>query len=216
MKMLEIVVPTYNRPLEIARFLESAQKVEVPVGWVVNTRVRYGGKPEALTGIVNGLVQESSADVVMVLADHLVMHSDCLINCMDYFNNDLDLMVGLRIENCPITPGVSEYCFFAVGKEFISRFPDRQIFCPDYWHFYADNELGRYANEIGKFIWAEDAKVTTYHPNVGNAEKDETYWASRKNIAQDKQINSIRKTKGLLWGRDLTLTTKGNNHGQEG
>jgi len=209
MRTLEIVVPTYNREDEIARFLKYAQKVESPEDWIVNINVRYGGKPEALTGIVNGLVGESSADVVMVLADHLVMHSDCLLNCMGYFDDNSDLMVGLHIENLPITPGISEYCFFALDREFISRFPDRQIFCPDYYHFYADNELGKFANSIGKFYWAEDAKVTTYHPNVGNASKDTTYWSSRKNVAQDKQANSIRKTKRFLWGRDFRLLGNG-------
>ncbi len=208
MKFLEIVVPTYNRPKEIERFLESSQKLIPVEGWEFGVRVRYGNKPEALTSIVNGLVAESRADAVMVLADHLVMHSDCLVECLPYLDDNEDIMVGLNIENLPITPGISEYCFFVLGKEFISRFPNRQIFCPDYYHFYADNELGQYAYGENKFIWAENARVTTYHPNVGNAQKDETYWASRKNVGHDKQINSTRKAQGYLWGRDFKLIGK--------
>ena len=149
MKFLEIVVPTYNRPKEIERFLESSQKLIPVEGWEFGVRVRYGTKPEALTSIVNGLVAESRADAVMVLADHLVMHSDCLVECLPYLDENEDIMVGLNIENLPITPGISEYCFFVLGKEFISRFPEKQIFCPDYYHFYADNELGQYAHGAG-------------------------------------------------------------------
>jgi hypothetical protein len=137
----------------------------------------------------------------MVMADHLVMHSDCLLHVCEYFDvYGLDQMAGLNIENLPQVPDITEYCFFAMGREFLARFPNRMIFCPDYYHFYADNELGIFANKIGHFKWLEDAKVTTYHPNVRNAQRDKTYWESRKNIERDKETHKIRCANGFHWG----------------
>lgn len=202
--LIEVVAPTLNRPKEAQRLEVALEGVEVPEGCDLHVTIQRESEPRALTGIVNELVARSDAEIVVVLADHIVPDKHFLVHVVDAFHDffpDLDGMVGLKIANMDPLPGVREYCFFAVGREFIKRFPGKQIFCPDYYHFYADTELGRFASEADVFRFAEKAEVDTFQVNNGRADIDSTWRASRSRKAEDDATNARRREAGLLWGR---------------
>jgi len=206
--IIEAVCPSLNRPDELARL-----EASLPDG--VLWRPGIETQPRALTTCVNELVRTSAADVVVVLADHIEVLPGCFDAIADDFTYafpSLDGMVGLNITNMEPKEGIREYCFFAVGRKFLKRFPVGEdtgvygtIFCPDYYHFSGDTELGEYAHGEGVFCFNEDAEIKTWHPNVGNAKRDDTNRASRVNINQDAEMRCKRKAAGYLWGNTFDL-----------
>lgn len=202
--VIEVLAPTLNRPKEARRLEAALEGVNVPAGYVLRVTIQRETEPRALTAIVNEMVARSDAEIVVVLADHIVPDKDFLVHVAIAFEDrfpDLDGLVGLKIANMDPLPGVREYCFFAAGRKFIERFPDAQLFCPDYYHFYADTELGRGANEAGAFYFAEEARINTFQVNNGRADIDATWRASRSRKKEDDAQNARRRENGLLWGR---------------
>ena len=198
---VEVVVPSLNRPKELERLRES-----IPKGVLFSPSVEK--EPRALTTAVNQLVNNSTGDIVVVLADHVVLENGCVENMVESFQMlfpSLDGMIGLNISNMPSLQGVREYCFFALGKEFLNRFPLGRIFCPDYYHFYGDTELGEYAVKENVFFFDEYAKVFTHHPNAGNAKRDATNKTSRILTHVDDSMRKKRQELGWLWGKSFDL-----------
>lgn len=203
-RIIEVVCPTLNRPKEATRLEEALAQCVVPEGVAFGINVYRETTPRALPVAVNERLSPSVADIEIVLADHIVPDSRFLEAITAAFADkfpDLDGMVGLNLANMPPLPGVREYCFFALGRKFIERFPYAQVLCPQYHHFYADTELGEFATDAGLFHWAEDARVETFHVNNGKAQKDGTWAASRSRKAQDDAMWTARQARGLLWGK---------------
>jgi len=93
----------------------------------------------------------------------------------------------------------------AIGKCFIERFPQRQVCCPDYIHFYQDEEVLEYARSINKFALS-DAQLIHYHPSFYSAEMDETHKIPRDDIkAKDTNVYHKRKRLGYTWGKSWRL-----------
>jgi hypothetical protein len=201
--VIEVFAPTLNRP-EAARRLEVAlEGVDVPQGYTMRVNVQRETEPRALTAIVNEAAARSDAEILVVLADHIVPEKDFLLPVAAAFEAkfpDYDGMVGLNIANMEPLPGVREYCFFAVGKAFRGHFPECRIFCPDYYHFSADTELGEYAVSVSRFHYAEDARINTFHVNNGLAPRDETWKASRSRRREDAAVREARQQKRYTWG----------------
>lgn len=199
--IIEVVVPSLNRPTELERLRDS-----IPDG-VLFTASRET-EPRALTTCVNELIAKSTGDVVLVLADHVELMDGCIDAVISDFETaypELDGMVGLNITNMEPRPGIREYCFFAIGRKLIEHFPDNRIFCPDYYHFSGDTELGEYANGAGVFLFDEDACIFLHHPNAANAPRDATHAASRIKVNQDHDMRMKRRKAGLLWGDTFEL-----------
>lgn len=206
MKMI-VAAPSLNRPKHVERFKElfnmhGSKNAELFLD--------IQEEPNPLTKIINELVAistiEFEADIVMLLADYVEIGPNTISSTLEIFEQyGTDIAVGLKILNMEPLENVREFCFMALGADFINRFEQvqYQVFCPDYYHFYGDTELGLYAKSINKFILNEEG-VTINHPNAGNAQKDSTYFYSREMKHEDKEINSIRRNKNLLWGKDFT------------
>lgn len=164
-------------------------------------------EPRALTTCINELLAAVSADVVFLLGDHIVFHERTVEEVLNRFaSNPVIGAVGMRIENLP-PASASPYAFMALSRRFLNRFKMRngrwEVFCPDYYHFCADTELGEYAESIGAFHFAASATITTHSPAAGNAATDETYRAGRTNKAADMDIRRKRQAAGLLWGKSF-------------
>lgn len=193
--LIEYLCPTLNRPVELERLQESADAA---------IRVSQEAGPRALPTIYQELLQGSTADIAVIVADHLVIESGCadaIVAEMGQRFPDGDGVIGLTITNLDPLPGVREYSFMALSRKFRERFPSGQCYCPDYWHFYADTELGMYANEVARFYLSPAARVTTHHPNAKNAKRDDTYAASRMFKRDDDGVWSTRRARDLLWGK---------------
>jgi hypothetical protein len=93
----------------------------------------------------------------------------------------------------------------AIGRKFWQHFPDDLCMCPYYHHFWVDTELGRYANKLGKFQWAEKATVCHPLPGFGldETDTDETHEAGRVAEREDHALWRDRSTAGVLWGQNF-------------
>lgn len=202
--LIEVVAPSLNRPKEAARLEQALAACAIPEGYELKINVQRETQPRALPVIVNELVAQSEASIVVVLADHIVPKPGLIEAVIRAFEGRPDIgMVGLNIVNMPPAPGVREYCFFALCRPFINHFPERQVLCPDYHHFYGDTELGNFANGAEAFHFATDAEIETHHVNNGLADQDDTWRASRSRKKQDAETYELRQRKGLVWGKSF-------------
>lgn len=205
MPIFQIVCPSLHRTDELVRFVDT-----VPDKYFKKAILKVERKPRALTRIINEIVAESTGDIVFLAADHLVCRPGCFEEVERLFVEhfpDTNGVVGLNVENLQDNPGCNEYAFCAVGRKFIERFKDKKIFCPDYYHFHADTEFGLFAYAMHCFIYAENAKLYSYHPRDGSAAKDGTYCASRQHQKEDDATLKKRRARGLLWGATFERVT---------
>ena len=127
-----------------------------------------------------------------------------LVNCMKINYPDFDGVVGAK----QICPGRDDYKFkwfgqVLIGKKFIERYKDAQyeVCCPDYVHFYQDEEMWIFANSLGKFINCESAVLKHFHPAFVPEEMDETHGRIRDDIKRRDEITyKARREKNLIWG----------------
>ena len=93
--------------------------------------------------------------------------------------------------------------FPLIGNKFISRFPDRQVLCPDYMTYSGDVELPDFANSIKKCLMIPEARVIHYERRT--IKKEATAIITRSTGIPDMQQYFIRQQKGYLWGKDFNL-----------
>lgn len=116
---------------------------------------------------------------------------------------DTDGVLGLN--QCNITDiNKVEAAFGIIGAKYADRFPNRQVYCPDFLRFHGDWEMWQYARYINRFYFASEARINHHHPCTG-VPKDETHIAVRQYLQQDRSTFHKRQSLGLLWGRDWTL-----------
>ena len=119
---------------------------------------------------------------------------------------DTDGVLGINQSNLPQNQALKS-AFGIKGAKFAERFPNRQVFCLDYHRFYADMELGIYANKIRKFTYCKECRITHYHPSFYPNLYDYTHTSVRKWLPTDRAMFSKRQRKGLLWGDSFQLLT---------
>ena len=177
---------------------------------------------EFVIGAWNRIVQryffQCSFDGFIGLCDDVELYPESLEHAVkahqEYFP-DTDGIIGFRQE----CPGHPEYSFkwfgqTLMGRKFIERYAtaNYQICCPDYKHFYQDEEMYEYSSSLGKFKECESAILNHYHPGFIKTEMDETHTIIRKGpespIKHDQTIRAMRKNSGYLWGRDFNLIGK--------
>jgi len=86
-----------------------------------------------------------------------------------------------------------------VGKKFLDRYPNRQLFNPAYFHF-SCQEIHWLAMKLGKFVQDKRAKVFHYHPGFDKSEMDVTHREARIFRQQDLSLIRERERRGLIWG----------------
>lgn len=149
------------------------------------------------------------------LCDDVELTENALENAVLAHKNwfpDGDGVVGFK-QDCP---GYPEYTFkwygqTLMGREFIERYKqvDYQICCPDYKHFFQDEEMFMYANSMNKFHPEESALLHHYHPSFIREEQDQTHeivrFGNDSPKVHDMKVLAERLKKGYLWGRDFNL-----------
>ena len=86
-----------------------------------------------------------------------------------------------------------------VGPVFMARYPNRELFCPYYWHF-AAQEVGELATKLGLFEKLQSPLVKHISPASGRAEEDQTHMEARVRKAEDMETMRMRKDSGDIWG----------------
>jgi len=86
-----------------------------------------------------------------------------------------------------------------VGQKFLRRYPNRQLFCPQYFHF-SCQEIERLGDRLNKIVLEKDASLIHYHPVWNRSEMDKTHEEARVYRDKDLGLSSKRRAKGLIWG----------------
>ena len=148
---------------------------------------------------LNKILANVKEGCILYAADDIIFYHDCIrvaLRTMKRHFPDTDGVIGLNQLQDGISKG-RKYAFGLVGKKFIKRFMDRELFCPEYIHFNGDREMGLYAMEVNKFYYCVDAKVN--HIRL----PDETTRLGKIVYNSDKIIFRKRQQNQLLWGRNF-------------
>lgn len=219
----DIVIPTYQRFNKLVRCIKSIPddsnitvyiyfdnrdmetyakvKAEFPNRFLSFTVMER--KSQAF-GIWNFHAQSCSADIMVYLCDDTELLPETLSNVEKHFE-----------EKFPDTDGVvtfyqtnikgSDSAMGCIGRKFIERYPNGEVFNPNYVSFYADTDVGDYAKKLSKFHFGTDCGIIHYHP-VSGEPMDSTHHVIRgKDKTIDMKINKIRKAKGILYPIDLEI-----------
>lgn len=156
---------------------------------------------------------KSDYDGVAWIVDDVELYPDYLekcVNAMQQHYPDLDGVIGTSQE-CPNHPEYTYKVFGQVllGKKFIERYKevDYKVCCPDYNHFYQDEEMWSFANKLEKFHFCKDAVLKHYHPGFIKTMLDKTHGIVRQPSIKnhDNATKKLRIQKGYLWGQNFGL-----------
>lgn len=229
---LRVCIPTYRRTDKLLKCLESLQRSIETLYPTVETGVHvyFSDQQEleavaqrlSMSGVTlhllqkefkasvfwNDILREMEEDVLCYLTDDIELDDWCLVEGWNHMVNlDFDGVVGFKIENA--TDGQPcRAAFGMVGKEFARRFPDSQVFCPEYWCFYLDKELEEFASSVSRFYFAENAKLRHAHPSFTLEEPDQCHVHHRRNAGKDVATRKARMQNNLLWGESFDLVEK--------
>ena len=147
---------------------------------------------------INRVLKEFGSEYYIFASDDLIFPPDCIEMAMKAMEKHFpggDGIVGIGRK------GRSAFGLF--GDKFVERFPNREVFCPDFTHYGSDSELFRTVKELGKIVYLpEECRVKHFR------NKDETWRLARRIRAKDREVFDERKRKGYKWGIDFNLVTR--------
>ena len=155
----------------------------------------------------NSCLKKTEADALCYLNDDVLLLEDTIETIIKEFKKtfyNYDGVMGLRQVNIPEKQAV-EGAFGIIGKKYTERFPEGQVWCPDYNRFYADFELWQFARQINKFYFCTTARIEHLHPCTNHMYRDKTHDDVRQYLEADKQTFHRRQAQGLLWGNKFNL-----------
>lgn len=224
---IDLVIPTKNRKQKLINCISSLEKIikdniHVYIYFSEESELeyfKYLEKNFTLCLVKNYRVPEfwnthlkyMTSDVMLCCNDDILFKEDSLIKLEECFNikfPDFDGVIGLNQSNI-LKEQALDSAFCAIGKKYTERFPNKAIWCPEYYRFYADKELGEYAKSINKFYYAEEVEIIHLHPAFDKSQLDETHDLVRKYLNFDRDIYNERKSKGYLWGSNFNLVNRG-------
>jgi len=137
----------------------------------------------------------SASDDLVFKPDTLIKAGQAMIRRFGHQGSDG--VVGINQIN------LNHFCpaaFVLVGREFVNRFPDYQLYFPLYTHFCVDSELWHYAKSEGRFILEKRARV--FHTRI----HDGCHKLAQESLQLDRVIWWKKKgTPALYWPNDPDL-----------
>jgi len=221
---LDIVIPSHNRDIKLVNCLFSILKarrmydvdvyvyfntIEEVGKWAANYPRRWINyrviNDYRVPNFWNSHLKDMIADAMLYCTDDVVFEidtiSEVLNNYEKYFPN-FDGVVGINQINIS-SKDKKEGAFGIIGKKYIDNFPNKQVWCPDYYRFYADYELELYAKSINKFVYCEDIKINHLHGSIYGS--DDTHIKVREWLSKDRETFFKRQKDDLLWGKSFKL-----------
>lgn len=215
MEHITIVIPSRNREAKLARTLASIppdDRISILVGLdgkqgpqgdlftsLGGDMFRYFPKHRGSVAVRNELLR-SVEDGALCATDDVVFEDGSIQGAFDLFNEtfpDDDGVVGFHQE------GVSNYNstgVVLVGKTFLARYPDRQLYYHEYFHF-ACQEIHWLACRLDKFVMdREKVRLFHYHPAFHKSEMDEAHKEARVHKKRDHALIARREREGSIWG----------------
>jgi len=147
----------------------------------------------------NWVLKRFVSDYYICASDDFVFPPDCIESAVRLIQErfpDGDGAVSLWKRNNAV---IGLY-----GRKFVERFPERQMFCPEYIHYCADAECAQVVKKLKKV-----ANLPRGESNVKHlGERDETHSLAQKSRAKDSERYEKREEKGYKWGIDFNLVIK--------
>jgi len=149
---------------------------------------------------MNMVFHDTDSDYYFYGSDDLEFLPDTIMKamaCHELHFPDGDGVVGMNQQNlrqfCPAAFGI-------FGRKWKKRFPEDQVFFPNYRHFCGDSELWHYAKAVKKFQFCGGAKV--FHHRT----QDECHRLAQSTLGRDREI--WWQKKGMpqkYWGHSFKL-----------
>jgi glycosyltransferase involved in cell wall biosynthesis len=216
MERIDILIPTRNRLGKLERCLST-----IPgraFGAKIYTHILCDGDEKTYNHFKNdpyyickyfpghngsvklrNLEAKDCEDAILYAVDDMEFFPGALEQAVDEFKEkfpDDDGVLGFtQIGQNTFNPaGVA-----LMGKQFVNRYPDKQIFYPEYFLF-ACQEIHWLAEKLKRFYLSPNAKIMHYHPSFHKTEMDQTHKDGRIHTKKDHALITERKSKGLIWG----------------
>lgn len=224
---LDIVIPTLERKDKLIKCIDSIRKskkffrVFIHIyftkedeldyftdlykkeNWIFCKHTTY----EKCTTFWNNHLFYMDADAMAYFNDDVTLFENTIEELFKTYQQkfpNFDGVMGINQENIPKERALQS-AFGVIGKNYANRFPNKEVFCPNYYRFYGDYELLKYAESIKRFYYADNVKINHLHPDYARC-KDNTHREVRKYKEKDCLIFGMRQAKKLLWGKDWNLT----------
>lgn len=143
--------------------------------------------------MVKELTDRSKYDLVMFLADDVIVHDGFMDNCLSRMNSFDDQwgLVGLNDQVFTYKPATH----WLAHKKLLP-FLDGYFFNPCYLHNFCDEELTQRCVDMNRYKWANDALLTHFNPvcNINiDFDKDYNRIYNPSNFYKDKRLYNERK-----------------------
>ena len=138
---------------------------------------------------------------ILNATDDLVFYPKTISTAVDKLKSafrDTDGVIGLN-QYQDGKPKGRKFAFCLIGNKFINRYPNRQIYCPDYIHFNSDREMGYFAIKYRHFVFLPAARIV--HIRI----PDRTTKLGKAVYMRDKKVYRERQARKLLWGSSFKL-----------
>lgn len=145
----------------------------------------------------NHALKEIDSDYYICACDDFIFHVNCIESAVKRMQKrfpDGDGVVSLWRRNNPVIG--------LFGRKFVERFPEREMFCPEYTHYCGDSECAQVAKILKKVANIKFYQVKHFSQN------DETHNLSQKAARKDRKLYYKRDKKGFKWGIDFNLIGK--------
>jgi glycosyltransferase involved in cell wall biosynthesis len=221
MKKITVVIPTRNRWEKLQKTIDNIPQLPYLSVYIIcdgdghtkynlesnlrpDTKVRCSGAHKGAVWCRNEIIK-NELDGVLYGTDDITFLPGSIEKAFEIFNKnflDDDGVVGFHQ-----TPGTYDPTGVAlVGQTFLQRYPGKQLFFPQYYHF-SSQEVYRLCEKIqlitGKKVFVQDKQVCLehLHPCQFREKFDTTHQEARVFRSRDLQLSLHRKQKGLVWGK---------------
>jgi len=214
--MIAIIIPTIS-PSRITTLLHTVKSIQMgtfkdvsiivvsdanhEVYWEAKKRIKNASvvmneKRIGWPATINKMVKGIGSEYYCYASDDLLFPYDCLEMAMIEMKNRFPKGDGV------VTIGKKPYATFGLfGSKFADRFPDRQIFCPDYFHYGCDSELMRTLKALKLHSYSSKRESQVKHFRL----KDASWVLARRTRNRDLAMFKKRESLGLSWGIDFRL-----------
>ena len=190
--MVSIIIPTLGREEKLQRILKTIKEVSAyPNYEVIVKQDKFPPNNQGVPRLVKQGVAESKGELVMFLGDDCLPRKNFIVLAVMTMLEIPDGLVGL---NDMYWHG--EFATHWLASKKLLPMLDGEFFHTGYYHTGCDNELTERCRQVGKYVWAEEAKVYHDHPVQTGFKKedwDETYRFAYRKDRMEHDRNLLQK-----------------------
>lgn len=198
---VSICIPHLGRPEKLHRLITEIKKTAGYDNYEILVGVDdYPPNNKGVPKVLKELVERSSGELIMYLGNDVIPQQDFLklavFKMLSEFP-EADGLVGLNDSYWKLGEIATH---FLISKKLLP-YLDGEIFHTGYYHCGCDNELTERCRKIGKYVWAENAKIYHDHP-VQNGfqvkDMDKTYELAYRQDRMEHDRDLLHQRAALL------------------